>query len=141
MCDCLERLLDKKVTRLLLNDIKNSIVFEIENGTAERFNCEGECCSNSWIEHISGVHSLLNHTIKKIEYFDIDQEESDEYVDDNYERTLIYRWDIHTEAGICTMEMRNFSNGYYCGELTHISDSKEDDEDFEVPTIECKEDF
>lgn len=48
---------------------------------------------------------------------------------------------MHTEAGICTMEMRNFSNGYYCGELTHISDSEEDDEHFEVPTIECKEDF
>lgn len=139
--NCLDFLVGKKIIKLLFNEEKDSFSFILDSLRLERFICEGECCSNSWIEHVSGLKSLLGHTINKIVFIDLPADK--EYGE---ERTLIYRWDIHTNEGICTMEMRNHSNGYYCGELTRIDfeddDSKFDSfSDFQNPTIECTEDF
>lgn len=139
--NCLNFLIGKKIVKLLFNEEKDAFAFELEDGKVERFICEGECCSNSWIEHISGIQSLLGHTINDIIFLDIPSEK--EYGE---ERTLIYRWDIHTKEGIYTMEMRNHSNGYYCGELTHVEfedgePNFSDIADFQTPTIECTEDF
>lgn len=139
--NCLDFLVGKKIIKLLFNEEKDSFAFLLDNLRLEQFICEGECCSNSWIEHVSGLKSLLGHTINKIVFIDLPCDK--EYGE---ERTLIYRWDIHTNEGICTMEMRNHSNGYYCGELTHIHFEDDDGKfdslsDFQNPTIECTEDF
>lgn len=132
-------LIGKKVLRILFNNEKNSFIIVLENSNPEKFNCEGECCSESWIEHISGLQNLIGHVVTKIQEICIDTDK-----DYGEERTLIYRFDIFTEEGICTLEMRNFNNGYYSGNLTregHNDGYYNHSDEFEVPTIECNEDF
>lgn len=139
--ESLDRLIGQKVIKLLFNKEKNSFAFLLDTLRLEIFNCNGECCSSSWIEHLTGLNNLLYYKVIKIKYIDIDTErDGDEWGE---KETLIYRFDIHTEAGMCTMEMRNHSNGYYSGQLTHIDDddSQYYDNEFEEPKIECKKDF
>lgn len=140
--ECLDRLVGKKIIKLLFNSEKNSFAFLLDTLRLEVFYCKGECCSNSWIEHVSGLNTLFQGKVNKIKYIDIDTErKGDEYGE---KETLIYRFDIYTEGGICSMEMRNHSNGYYCGQLTHADDDVDNSyygDEFVQPTIECKEDF
>lgn len=139
--ECLDRLIGQKVIKLLFNEEKNSFAFLLDTLRLEVFYCQGDCCSTSWIEHLSGLNNLLHHTVNKINYIDIDTDrDSDEWGE---KETLIYRFDIYTEAGICTMEMRNHSNGYYSGQLTHEDDNDNDyyGDEFAEAKIECKEDF
>lgn len=137
----LDRLIGKKVIKLLFNEEKNSLAFLLDTLRLERFNCHGECCSDSWIEHVSELDNLLRGKVTKIDYIDIDTDQDGEEWGEK--ETLIYRFDIHTEAGICTMEMRNHSNGYYSGQLTHEDDDANDyyGDEFAEPKIICKEDF
>ena len=132
----LDLLIGKKIIKLLFNLEKNSFAFLLDSGRLEQFNCEGESCSTSWIEHISGINNLLGKEIKKIEYISLDRPRNEDEWGEK--ETLIYRWDIYTDGGICTMEMRNLSNGYYSGMICHVDSS---DEEFETATIPCVEDF
>lgn len=134
--NCLDLLIGKTVIKLLLNPEKNSFAFILDNGRLEQFNCEGECCSTSWIEHVSGINNLLGKEIKKIVYIALDLSRNENEC--GKKETLICRWDIYTDFGICTMEMRNFSNNYYSGEIRHAESS---DKEFEVPSISCDKDF
>lgn len=139
--ECLDRLIGKKIIKLLFNAEKNSFAFLLDTLRLEVFYCEGECCSESWIEHVSGIENLFNSKVIKINYIDIDTERNDD--DWGEKETLVYRFDIYTEKGVCSMEMRNHSNGYYSGQLTHEEDEdhKYCGDEFEEPKIECKEDF
>lgn len=56
--DGLGCLIGKRVLRILFNNEKNSFIIALENSNPEKFNCEGECCSESWIvqEKVDGTN-------------------------------------------------------------------------------------
>lgn len=91
---------------------KDIYIFMLEDGTGIAVDAEGDCCSKSWIEHISGTDHLLNQLITRTETTNCPCIDNN---DNNYIKAYSYK--IYTNKGICELEMRNSSNGYYGGWL------------------------
>lgn len=81
------------------------------------YNANGDCCSNSWIEHFDEVTSP--ETIVSFEENEIDPYVPDSTKTDNYEECMqYYFYKLKTDKGEYNIEMRNSSNGYYGGWLS-----------------------
>lgn len=80
----------------------------------------GDCCSSSWIEHISYSPDVLGSHITSITHDELAPIEPNE-------DTLIqvYQTHLHTPKGAITLEYRNESNGYYGGWLELVEYRKE----------------
>lgn len=88
---------------------------------------EGDCCSESWVEHISNPDAC--HMARFERWVETDIQPEMESLSEN-ERAMytngelkFYYYEIHTDKGVTTIEMRNESNGYYGGWIKygHIS--------------------
>jgi hypothetical protein len=82
---------------------------------------EGDCCSESWFEHVDLPPPVLGRPVLKVSAADKDGShvESDtshpEYLQDEHEISFAT---LATDRGAFTFELRNSSNGYYGGYLT-----------------------
>ena len=95
---------------------------EIAFNTQERafvFDAEGDCCSTSWIYDVDGVDNLIGEEI-----IDVIAHPTKDYCNDgavgnttDYDVLVVYTYDLVTAKGICTIDFRNDSNGYYGGYL------------------------
>lgn len=107
----LDKLKGKKFKSAHLNKLGDEIIFiaekEYENMT---YTAYGDCCSNSWIEHLDNVPS--DFTVIDTEEKEVEEEASKEH-----ECLKKYFYEIKTDKGSFTIEMRNSSNGYYGGWL------------------------
>ncbi len=113
----MKELAGKTVYAVRLNDDKDFIVFECENGDTVAYSAEGDCCSHSWIEHLNGLSELLGKRVNRIV-----EREMPEMKRGEYEYIQSYGWTLETETGRCDIEMRNESNGYYGGWLQYQPD-------------------
>lgn len=132
----MKELKDQIIKKVELGDEDTSIVFTTDKDKEIVFYADGDCCSFSWFAHISGIKNILGHTITKIDdsKYLTPQEEAEK--DGSYESLAVYGYDLHSDIGICTIEFRNESNGYYGGSVYHA--------DNRVPNAkykEIKEDF
>lgn len=125
----MKELINKKVSKVFLNEDKTYITFECDDGSRLTWYAYGDCCSNSWIEHIDGIHNILNSTIESIE--EIDGQVIDNHPDHDY--LSIYFYKFKTSSGYAQIDMRNSSNGYYGGNLEFVTDN--------VAGEELKKDF
>lgn len=136
--DSTYQLLNKKITKLLINEEKDLISFHIEGADPLVFEIYGDCCSRSWIEHITGIDNLIGHTIIDGEEIDLgeitgaDKNEDTDYLQ-KYSLKLI------TDKGYFELEYRNDSNGYYGGSILSEQEWRAFDKD--SLKIELKEDF
>jgi hypothetical protein len=93
---------DKKAIRFLLSDC--------ETVTAK---ADADCCSGTWIEHLSlpagGLPALVLKA-EKIEMPDLGTPE-------DFECLKYYGFQITTDKGHMLIDYRNESNGYYGGDL------------------------
>lgn len=79
----------------------------------------GDCCSRTWIENVENEEALVGHTIDAVEDIpmpDLGNVGTDHQPD--VESVAYYGLRITTGAGICTIDYRNDSNGYYGGDLS-----------------------
>lgn len=112
----LEELIGRKILGVQLDDAKVYLNFVTDQGDV-LYGCYADCCSESWINHISGVSELVGGTVQDVEDVDffallkIEPEPTRQESD----QVLFHR--IKTEKGWCTLEFRNSSNGYYGGWL------------------------
>lgn len=126
------------------NDIQDLVGLKVEsveislcktvlrlNG-CEYLNTVGDCCSESWIEHIEGVGALFG-TIKSVEEIVI----SDSWTTDD-DLLQIYAFKITTDKGVCTIDFRNRSNGFYGGEMTYLSKDNPERKCFKDMDMEFK---
>lgn len=99
-----------------------NVTFWFEDGKGVRYTVEGDCCSSSWIEHItipSGIKGKVITEVKDAPMnfagYPVDDgvSESDEYG----EYIQVYHNAFVTDAGEIILEYRNSSNGYYGGYL------------------------
>lgn len=104
----------KKILAAEINTAKDCIIFETDAGVFNLF-AYGDCCSNSWFEHISGVDSLIGQVVNtedEIEMGEISRPAPDE----GYGKYIqSYSLKLATDKGHFEIEMRNSSNGYYGG--------------------------
>lgn len=107
------KLIGKKIKAVHLDDDKESISFETEDGESIVARCDGDCCSRTWIEHIEGMDYLIGATVANVEDIEMNREPTDA----DYTYTQYYGCRITTDKGHCIIDYRNESNGYYGGSL------------------------
>ncbi len=101
------------VSELWLAPNKQYIQLQLQGHRVVAFYTEAECCSHSWIEHISGVAALIGQPIIAAGQLDLPTPDQDPEVDfiQAYSSTLV------TAHGLFELEFRNSSNGNYGGRL------------------------
>lgn len=107
----LEHLVGKKIRSILIDNSKEQlliIAYDQESTEIMKFDAVGDCCSSSWFEHISDP--ILEAVVTHIEMKNL---KDDTEEDGNTFR--FYFYEVMTEKGSFTIEMRNQSNGYYGG--------------------------
>ena len=95
--------------------------FSTDQGDVDYY-CYGDCCSDSWINHISGLDELVGGTVREVDNIDFHAllQVEPEATRQEYDEVLFYR--VYTEKGVCSFEFRNSSNGYYGGSLERVTE-------------------
>jgi hypothetical protein len=107
-----EPLVGKKILSVRMNQSKTVLEFETPEGKIG-FYAEGDCCSHSWFEHVSGLNFLVGRIVTKAE--DISMGEIPDSELEGYDCVQNYGYRLTTDGGYFEIEMRNESNGYYGG--------------------------
>lgn len=110
-------LIGRTIESLQIADDRKALRFVTTEGEVIA-KCDGDCCSNTWIEHLE--LPALGFPAKVVSVDDLDgrREESGEYGD----VTQHYGCKITTERGEIVIDYRNASNGYYGGNLSWPDD-------------------
>jgi hypothetical protein len=91
----------------------------------------GDCCSHCFIQHVESASALVG-TVTEVEELAThpatEEERAATKASDNVLDVWAYR--VHTEKGICTIEMRLDHNGYYGGGLEILHREATDKERF-----------
>jgi hypothetical protein len=100
---------------------KDDVRFITTTGNLD-YVCYGDCCSESWVNHVNDIDKLIDATVTQVEEVDFygmlgaEPEPTRQDSDD----VLFHR--IHTNKGTCLIEFRNSSNGYYGGSFERNDD-------------------
>lgn len=116
MSHCLD---GKTISRIDLATDNKAIKFIVDNGEEIVAKSDGDCCSDSWIEHVELPALGFPAKVLEIEYLDLDDKEEEV---DKYSVTKFYGLKIKTDRGDITIDYRNCSNGYYGGNLSWPGD-------------------
>jgi hypothetical protein len=121
MMDKVNILVGKTLKDILVTTDQQAIKFVLADGGEIVALCDGDCCSNTWIEEVTNPEFAIGAEI--LDAVDIDMPDS--WVgaptkhEEHYEEEMAYYgFKITTAKGVCTIEYRNSSNGYYGGSLT-----------------------
>ena len=111
-------LVGKRVVAVYLADDRKAIKFDVEGGKPVIAWADGDCCSSTWIEDLDLPASLIGGVVRAVEDIDMpDLGSPDEYTEIAY-----YGLRITTDKGVCVLDYRNASNGYYGGSIEWIKD-------------------
>lgn len=96
---------------------KLALRFRLSDGREIVARVDGDCCSSTWIESLDDPEALLGTVteVADIEMPDLGSPGDDEYI-------AYYGCRIATNRGVCVIDYRNSSNGYYGGNLHWPSD-------------------
>lgn len=120
----MKELIGTKIVKVEMQD-DTTIVFNDISGITFSYQTFEDCCSSTWISHISGLNNLLNATVREVkerQFSEEDQKKAEQEGD--YDVLALYGYDIVTDKGICFLEFRNNSNGYYGGDLEYYDTNK-----------------
>lgn len=102
------------INDMLIADDDHAILFKTDKGDIVA-RTDGDCCSNTWIEHIELPALGFPCKVLEVEDISMDCPESEEY---NWEVIQFYGFKIVTDKGHIIIDYRNASNGYYGGNLS-----------------------
>lgn len=98
-----------------VNHTRTEVLFQFLDGSERKFFVCGDCCSESWVEHLEKPNDIRGAIITGVEHTDYDGVQLNEASEQG---TLMqYFTRFHTNKGDITLEYRNDSNGYYGGYL------------------------
>ena len=103
-------LVGKTINKMMIASDKKAILFITPNEEVKA-KIDGDCCSESWIEHVE-ILTTFPSTVISVE--DIDMPEPDQ---SDFECLQSYGCKITTDKGTILIEYRNESNGYYGGNI------------------------
>lgn len=108
----IEHLVGSVIKTVSMNEDKTEIRFDFEDARLPLvIKAYGDCCSNSWFEHLAGFEALIGHKVVEV----VDRPMPEGTNDPNDQYIQYYGWTIVTARGRADLEMRNSSNGYYGG--------------------------
>jgi hypothetical protein len=127
-------LLGKVIKSVSLPDDTN-IVFLLEDGTEIRWFAQGDCCSETWFENISGIGALSGNKVIEIipreftkevlESLKAYRQESDELYGYSLKVEVTHYHGYQSSIGyeMVDIDFRNSSNGYYGGWIEEFIDN------------------
>ena len=108
----LDRIIGRKLVSI--ESTKEEIVLNLDGGATCTIKAEGDCCSESWFEHVDDNDA----TGGDVTEIDNAIEDATELKAKDHECLLSSFLTIKTTTGRLHVELRNSSNGYYSGYLT-----------------------
>jgi len=126
------RLVGTTIYRVLLSTDKETIVFDTDQGYIG-YATQNDCCNEVWINHADGTEALENAFVFNVE--ESSWGDWSQVRPTRQEEEEQAFWTILTNKGRCKIEVRNSSNGYYGGQVVHLSEIPMQDME------ELKEDF
>ena len=129
--------LGEVISGVWINGDKTAIKFTFTDGTDAYLYTEGDCCSETWIEHINDFEYAVGMEITSTETTCLGEaiptrQECDQLYAASVNGTRT-NYPNHVRLDI---EFRNSSNGYYGGDINWCLKPNSDDE-----WVEIKEDF
>lgn len=108
-------LIGKTIKELKIADDKKALLFILEDGEVIA-RVDGDCCSDTWIEHVEIPTELPAKVIS------IDELELNADMDTRDGELAFYGHKISTDKGDIIIDYRNESNGYYGGNIVFGDD-------------------
>ena len=105
-------LMDKPIKSVTTGEDGEYLIFELMDGRFITYKAVGDCCSSSWIEHITVPNGIEGAVIDG--YM---EEDMGEFGAEYSDVTRVYQTSFRTPKGEIIVEYRNSSNGYYGGWL------------------------
>jgi len=115
-------LAEKHLASVEVSEDKERLTFHLDDGRSITYHAEGDCCSQSWIEHLTVPPDIAGAEITGYAETDMG-----EFVED-YDTIRVYQTSFQTAKGEIIVEYRNSSNGYYGGWLDGPDDQWAKDE-------------
>ena len=107
-------LIGKHVLGVQMNAGKDVVRFITTTGVVD-YECYGDCCSESWVNHVNDIGNLIDATVTQVEEFDFHSMLGIEPEPTRQDSDEVLFHKVHTNKGTCLIEFRNSSNGYYGG--------------------------
>lgn len=108
-------LIDKVIEDVYLSDDRCSIIFKCKEGLVKWYTV-GDCCSESWIEHITLPHYGMVGKVLDVREVELGKcMPTRQEVDQLYGLTVAMEGEYGAEE--LHVEFRNSSNGYYGGSM------------------------
>lgn len=110
-------LIGKVIIDVTLEKSNEFIVFTLEDKSIVKLQASGDCCSYTWIESLDAPKALLGkvQAVEDILMPDLGNIDGEHHKDVN--QVNYYGLKITTNKGVCVIDYRNDSNGYYGGSL------------------------
>ena len=102
---------------MTISDDGEQITFDCADRPSVTLKTYGDCCSYTWIESLDAPDALLG-TVRSVEDIDmpnLGNIDGSKHTD--VDQVAYYGLKIVTERGVCVIDYRNDSNGYYGGSL------------------------
>jgi len=108
--DC-RPLADQPLASVTATEDKERLVFTLTDGRTLTYVAEGDCCSVSWIEHLTVPPDIAGSVVTAVGEREMGEMEQ------VYGTIRVYETSFRTDRGDIVVEYRNSSNGYYGGNL------------------------
>ena len=98
--------------------------FRFLDGTEQTYRTEGDCCSYTWIEHLTVPEEIAGAVVTEVrEAGPVDTKDATRRGQpiDYPDHIVVYHTSFVTDRGEIIVEYRNDSNGYYGGLLMATS--------------------
>lgn len=106
-------LVGKTILSVKIATDRMALLFSFNDGTSLVARTDGDCCSQTWIEHVE----LPTEFPAKIISAGSIELNIDDVTNDDYECLSFYGYKISTDKGDMVIDYRNSSNGYYGGDI------------------------
>lgn len=110
-------LVGKTVTAIYIAEDKEAIRFDLDNGESIVAKCDADCCSYTWIEHVT--LPALGFPFLVLAEKDVELPED---IENDGDYIQFYGFALETDKGDFLLDYRNSSNGYYGGSLSWPND-------------------
>lgn len=107
-------LVGKTILAFELTNDRRAMRFTLADGEPVVVLCDAECCSETWVEHVSLPARGFPATV--LDAADIDMPDLGQMPDRDV--VAYYGLKVTTDKGEMVVDYRNDSNGYYGGSLT-----------------------
>jgi hypothetical protein len=106
-------LVGKILAAVAVSEDKERLIFHLEDGRTVTYRTEADCCSSTWIEHLTVPPDVAGSEVTGV----AEQEMGELGEHQDFEVIQLYQTSFATAKGEIIVEYRNSSNGYYGGWL------------------------